>query len=76
MNYSYDRPLNYIDKLKGKVVIVEQKQATKQIMGKLISFDIHLNIVLEIEGMNRFIKGDSVVSISPTNQNIKLEDKN
>ena len=68
------RPLDFLNETRNKRVIVELKNQ-KQYIGKLISFDIHINIVLDeveehIDGnLNRklgniFIRGDTIILIS------------
>ena len=68
------RPLDALNKSRDKRVLVELKN-NKQYIGKLISFDIHVNIVLEdVEErangeMTRklgtvFIRGDTITIIS------------
>ena len=67
------RPLDALNKAKDKRVIVELKN-NKQYIGKLKSFDIHVNIVLEDaeERVNDvvtrklgvlFIRGDTITVI-------------
>jgi len=69
------RPLDALNAARGKRVIVELKNKA-QYVGKLKSFDIHVNVVLEdaeehVEGeMKRklgviFIRGDTITVISP-----------
>lgn len=69
------RPLDALNKSRDKRVLVELKN-NKQYIGKLKSFDIHINIVLEdaeerINGeVTRklgvvFIRGDTITVISP-----------
>ncbi len=69
------RPLDALNKARNKTVIVELKNE-KQYIGKLISFDIHINCVLEeveerINGEVKrklgtiFIRGDTITIISP-----------
>ncbi len=69
------RPLDMLNEARGKGVIVELK-SKREIVGKLISFDIHINIVLEEaeereEGATKrklgdvFIRGDAIIFISP-----------
>ncbi|MAG91640.1 small nuclear ribonucleoprotein [Candidatus Woesearchaeota archaeon] len=68
------RPLDALNKARDKRVIVELKN-NKQYTGKLKSFDIHINIVLEdveeringevtrkLNGV--FIRGDTITVIS------------
>jgi len=68
------RPLDFLNESRSKRIIVELKN-TKQYIGKLTSFDIHINIVLEdaeehIDGkLSRklgrvFVRGDTIILIS------------
>ena len=68
------RPLDALNKARDKRIIVDLKN-NKQYIGKLISFDIHINIVLDDveERMNGemvrklnavFIRGDTITVIS------------
>mgnify|MGYP001608239376 CR=1 FL=1 len=68
------RPLDALNKARDKRIIVELKN-NKQYIGKLKSFDIHINIVLEdaeerVNGeLTRklggvFIRGDTITIIS------------
>ena len=68
------RPLDTLNKARDKRIIVELKN-NKQYIGKLKSFDIHINIVLEDveERVNGeatrklgvvFIRGDTITVIS------------
>ncbi len=70
------RPLDLLNSAKGKVVLVELKNG-HAITGKLIAFDVHINITLESAEEKRdgetlrklgnvFIRGDTIVMISPT----------
>lgn len=69
------RPLDLLNGARNKRVIVELKN-TRQYMGKLRSFDIHINVVLEdaeerIDGELKrklgvvFLRGDMITIISP-----------
>jgi small nuclear ribonucleoprotein len=69
------RPLDALNKARDKRVIVELKN-NKRYIGKLKSFDIHINVVLEdaeehIDGEVKrklgviFIRGDTITVISP-----------
>ena len=69
------RPLDALNSARDKRVIVELKN-NKQFLGKLISFDIHINVVLEdaeehVDGQMKrklglvFIRGDTITIISP-----------
>ncbi|MEM2713665.1 MAG: LSM domain-containing protein [Candidatus Pacearchaeota archaeon] len=75
MNNSIERPLDLLNKSKGKEIIIHLKN-DRQIVGKLVAFDIHINIVLddtrEIENGEvkkklglAFIRGDTILYISP-----------
>ncbi len=68
------RPLDALNEARGKQVIVELKNG-KQFVGKLRSFDIHINTVLEnteerVDGEVKrklntvFIRGDTIIFIS------------
>ncbi len=70
-----ERPLDLLNQSRGKEVLLQLK-GEKQIVGTLLAFDIHINIVLsntrEIEnGESKrsigmvFIRGDTIVYISP-----------
>tara|TARA_B100000315_G_scaffold99923_1_gene91908 strand:- start:372 stop:599 length:228 start_codon:yes stop_codon:yes gene_type:complete len=69
------RPLDALNNARDKRVIVELKN-NRQYVGKLKSFDIHINIVLEdaeehVDGQVKrklgviFIRGDTITVISP-----------
>lgn len=69
------RPLDALNKARDKRVIVELKNS-KQIIGVLKAFDIHINVVLEEaeeregEELKRklgtvFVRGDTITIISP-----------
>nr|MCK4930005.1 small nuclear ribonucleoprotein [Nanoarchaeota archaeon] len=68
------RPLDALNKARGKRVLVELKN-NRQYIGIIVSFDIHINVVLEdaeerVDGeMKRklgtvFIRGDTITIIS------------
>lgn len=70
------RPLDMLNASKDKRVMIELKNGRK-FMGKLVSFDIHINCVLddaeEIENGETkrklgklFLRGDTIVLISPS----------
>jgi small nuclear ribonucleoprotein len=70
------RPLDALNKSRNKKVIVELKN-NKQYVGKLHSFDIHINVVLEdaeerVDGEVKrklgtiFLRGDTITIIVPT----------
>lgn len=69
------RPLDALNKARDKRVIVELKN-DKKFVGKLKSFDIHINVVLEdaeehVDNEIKrklgviFIRGDTITFISP-----------
>ncbi len=69
-----ERPLDGLNQAKGQRIIIELKNK-KQIVGKLITFDIHTNLVVddaeeredgEIKRKigRAFIRGDMVVFVS------------
>jgi len=70
-----ERPLDLLNNSKGKEILVQLK-SDKQLVGTLLAFDIHINIVLdntkEIENKEvkrniglTFLRGDAVIFISP-----------
>lgn len=69
------RPLDTLNKARNKRVIVELKNG-KQFVGKLLAFDIHINVVLNdseemAEGEVKrklgtvFLRGDTIILLSP-----------
>jgi len=69
------RPLDALGNARGKRVVIETKNG-RQYVGKLMAFDMHINIALtETEEKqdgelkrklgNVFIRGDTIVLISP-----------
>ncbi len=69
------RPLDALNNARHKRVLVDLKN-TKQIIGNLEAFDIHINVVLNdaeerVDGEVKrklgtvFIRGDTIVLISP-----------
>ena len=70
-----ERPLDVLNNAKGKEVLVQLKN-NKQMVGTLLAFDIHINVVLDnaneiVEGESRrsmcltFLRGDKIIFISP-----------
>lgn len=68
------RPLDFLNESRGKRVIAELKNQ-RQYIGNLVSFDIHINVVLEnveehIDGNLKrklgkvFVRGDTIILIS------------
>lgn len=77
--HGFERPLDLLNKAKGKEVLVQLKN-DKQFVGKLLAFDIHINVVLEstkevVDGEVKknlgltFIRGDTIIFISPSSLN-------
>ncbi len=73
-----ERPLDLLNGSKGKEVLVQLKN-DKQLVGTLLAFDIHINIVLdntkELENNEvkrsiglTFLRGDTIIFISPASQ--------
>lgn len=71
---NFERPLDALNAAKGKRVIIDLKNK-KQIIGTLVAFDIHPNIVLDNaeereEGELKrklgciFLRGDAIVLVS------------
>jgi small nuclear ribonucleoprotein len=72
-----ERPLDLLNMSKGKEIIVQLKSG-KQLVGTLLAFDIHINVVMdnakEMENGQlvksyglAFLRGDTIVFISPSN---------
>jgi small nuclear ribonucleoprotein len=70
-----ERPLDLLNNSKGKEILVQLK-TDKQLVGTLLAFDIHINIVLdntkEMENGEvkrsiglTFLRGDTIIFISP-----------
>lgn len=70
-----ERPLDMLNQSKGKEILLQLKN-DKQIVGKLVAFDIHINLVLDNakELVNNeikrslglaFVRGDTIIYISP-----------
>ena len=70
-----ERPLDLLNSSKGKEILVQLKN-DRQIVGTLLAFDIHVNIVLDnakeiVNGeMKRslgltFVRGDTIIFVSP-----------
>lgn len=71
-----ERPLDLLNQSKGKEILVQLKN-DKQLVGTLVAFDIHINIVLNntkelVNGEIKrniglaFIRGDTIIFISPS----------
>ena len=80
-----ERPLDLLNSSKGKEILVQLKN-DKQLVGTLLAFDIHINIVLDNakemqQGeMKRkigltFLRGDTIIFISPASTVEKVEKK-
>ena len=68
-----ERPIDALDKAKGKKVFVKLKNG-EEITGTLVALDLHLNLWLEdveIQGENKkkfgtiLIRGDTILYASP-----------
>ncbi len=75
MANSIERPLDMLNASRGKEILLQLKN-DKQIVGTLVAFDIHINIVLdnakELENNEikrniglTFVRGDTIIFISP-----------
>ncbi len=76
MEMESSRPLDALNKSRNKKVMVELKNG-RQYVGKLNSFDIHINVVLDdaeerVDGEVKrklgsvFLRGDTITVIVPT----------
>ncbi len=70
-----ERPLDLLNQSKGKEILVTLKNE-KQLVGTLLAFDIHVNVVLDnakemSDGEVKrsigltFLRGDTIIFISP-----------
>lgn len=81
-----ERPLDLLNKSRGQEILVQLKD-DKQLVGTLLAFDIHINVVLdnakEMQNGNvkrnvglTFLRGATIVFISPASTSQpKKEDK-
>lgn len=71
-----ERPLDLLNNSRGKEILVQLKN-DRQLVGTLLAFDIHINIVLDNtkEVLNgdvkrniglTFLRGDTIIFISPS----------
>jgi len=83
MGNGIERPLDLLNQSKGKEILVQLK-SDKQLVGTLLAFDIHINVVLdnakEMENNEvrrsiglTFLRGDTIVFISPASSVSKKE---
>ena len=70
-----ERPLDVLNNAKGSEGLVQLKN-NRQMVGTLLAFDIHINVVLDntreiVEGEDKrsfgltFLRGDTIIFISP-----------
>ncbi len=73
-----ERPLDLLNNSKGKEIMIEMKDG-KQLVGKLLAFDIHINIVIDnakeiVENEIKrsvglaFVRGNTILWISPAKE--------
>jgi len=78
-----ERPLDLLNRSKGKEVLVHLK-GSQQFVGTLLAFDIHINLVLDnVKEMENneikrnlgltFLRGDTIIFISPASTALKKE---
>ena len=60
-----ERPLDFLNSLKGKKVIVVKKGGNPDIEGTLLAFDININLVIESSDGTKFIRGDVIETVTP-----------
>jgi len=72
------RPLDLLNSSKDRRIMVELKNG-RQFMGRLLAFDIHINVALDdveeiAEGQTKrkigqvFLRGDTIILISPAEE--------
>ncbi len=59
MEEKYPTPIETLHKLKGSEVVVELRNKEK-VSGKLVAFDLYINITLDTDKGTRFLQGTSV----------------
>ena len=75
-----ERPLDLLNASKGKEVLVQLK-GDKNLVGTLMAFDIHINVVLDntkelVNGEVKknigltFLRGDTIIFISPASTSL------
>ena len=65
MNMAIERPLDFLNSLKGKKVIVVKKGSNPDIEVELLAFDIHINLVIQSSDGTKFIRGDVIETVTP-----------
>ncbi|MFH1133938.1 MAG: LSM domain-containing protein [Nanoarchaeota archaeon] len=58
------RPLDTLNALRGKMISADLRGG-ETVTGKLLSFDLTINLGLEVKGVVQFVKGESVIAIYP-----------
>lgn len=72
---SFFKPFDFLIECKGKNIIIELKNS-KSVEGKLITFDLNGNFLLEINDETAFYRGDNILSVRKADSNMKGGDKN
>ena len=78
-----ERPLDLLNSSKGKEILVQLKN-DRQLVGTLLAFDIHVNIVMDnakevVNGEVKrsigltFLRGDTIIFISPASTAMKQQ---
>jgi len=78
-----ERPLDLLNNSRNKEILIHLK-SDKQLVGTLLAFDIHINIVLDnakemVNGEVKrnigltFLRGDTIIFISPASTALKEE---
>ena len=78
-----ERPLDLLNSAKGKEILVQLKNG-RQMVGTLLAFDIHINLVMDnVKQMENgevkkslgltFLRGDTIIYISPASTALKNE---
>lgn len=76
-----ERPLDLLNSSKGKEILVQLK-SDRQLVGTLLAFDIHINVVIDnAKEMHdgevkrniglTFLRGDTIIFISPASTAIE-----
>ncbi|MBU0980062.1 MAG: hypothetical protein KJ709_04620, partial [Nanoarchaeota archaeon] len=58
----YPKPLDTLNRFKGQIVSVDLRDGQK-VTGKMLSFDLSINMGMDVRGTIQFIKGEKVVIV-------------
>ncbi|MEO2154565.1 MAG: LSM domain-containing protein [Nanoarchaeota archaeon] len=56
------KPYDFLNEKRGNKITITLKDGSK-IEGKLISYDLHVNLLIEKDGKEVFVRGDSIMTV-------------